>query len=331
MATARRFDIDNAKGIAILLVVFGHIVARQSPADNAWYDVARAAVYRFHMPFFMYLSGYVAGYKAIGAVPPAAYGRFIASRAVRLLVPFFAFGLIVIVGKIVAAQLIHVDNPPEGFLGGLVDLFWTTRQSPSGSVWFMFCLFLFLAATPPLSWLGAGHWPHLAAGALIFATGLPDRLYLNKAAEVGLYFGLGALAGERAERLDQPLRRLGPPLAVLFAGLLVAFAFVPVAWRGVVATATALASIPAIHGLVLGLVGQRASWPCFFGRYSFAIYLLNTIAIGVAKGVMLRFLPWDGRNFLLFFPVLMLAGVFGPIIVKLTLFRLHPMIDRMTD
>ena len=331
MATARRFDIDNAKGIAILLVVFGHIVARESPADNAWYDIARAAVYRFHMPFFMYLSGYVAGYKALGGVGRDAYPRYLSSRAVRLLVPFFAFGLVVLAGKMLAANIIHVDNRPDGLLSGLVDLFWTTRDSPSGSVWFMFCLFLFLALTPPLGWLGAGYWPHLVLGVVVFATGLPARLYLNKAAEVAVYFAIGALAGERAERLDAPLRRLWPLAMAGFAVLLVGHDIAPGAWRGPIAVATAVLSIPAIHGAVLALHGQAPSWSAVFGKFSFAIYLLNTIAIGVAKGVMLRVMPWHGTNFLLFFPVLMLAGTAGPIIVKLTLFRLHPTLDRMTD
>jgi fucose 4-O-acetylase-like acetyltransferase len=328
---ARRLDIDTAKGIAILLVVFGHIVARESPADNAWYDYARAAVYRFHMPFFMYLSGYVAGYLALGSVSAAAYPRFLRARAVRLLVPFFAFGLLVLVGKMLAARFIHVDNRPSGVLDGLVDLFWTTRQSPSGSVWFMFTLFLFLALTPPLGWLRWGVWPHLALGLAVFVTGLPDRIYLNKAAEVAVYFALGALAGERAERLDAPLARLGPFLLIPFAALLVGFEFVPRAWREPVAVATALVSIPAIHGTVLALYGQRNSVWTFFGRYTFAIYLLNTIAIGVTKGVMLRVMPWDGANFLVFAPVLMAAGTVGPIIAKLTVFRLHPTLDRMTD
>ncbi len=328
---ARRRDIDTAKGIASLLVVFGHLVARESPADNAWYDYARAAVYRFHMPFFMYLSGYVAGYLALGSVAREAYPGFLRSRAVRLLVPFFAFGLLVLAGKMLAAHVIHVDNRPSGALDGFVDLFWTTRQSPSGSVWFMFTLFLFLALTPPLAWLRAGFWPHLALGLVVFATGLPDRIYLNKAAEVAPYFALGALAGERAERCDAPLARFGPMLLLPFAALLVGFEVAPRGWREPVAVMTALVSIPAIHGTVLAVHGQGRTVWTFFGRYTFAIYLLNTIAIGVTKGVMLRVMPWDGPNFLLFAPALMAAGTFGPIIAKLTVFRLHPTLDRMTD
>ena len=41
-----RTDIDRAKGLAILLVVFGHLMARGYPAGNAWYDQAKDIVAR---------------------------------------------------------------------------------------------------------------------------------------------------------------------------------------------------------------------------------------------------------------------------------------------
>lgn len=52
-------DIERAKGLAILLVVFGHVVAREAPAGNEWYTFSKSAVYSFHMAFFMFLSGLV--------------------------------------------------------------------------------------------------------------------------------------------------------------------------------------------------------------------------------------------------------------------------------
>ena len=55
------------------------------------------------------------------------------------------------------------------------------------------------------------------------------------------------------------------------------------------------------------------------GRASLAIYLMNTIAIGLTKGLMLKLLPWHGINFLLYFPLLTLAGVALPMVAaKLT-------------
>ena len=78
----RRTDIDRAKGLAILLVVFGHIVARADPAGVDWYEPLRRAVYAFHMPFFFYLSGMAAVCASGVFVAPAGWGRFAADLAV---------------------------------------------------------------------------------------------------------------------------------------------------------------------------------------------------------------------------------------------------------
>lgn len=46
-------DLDVGKGMAIFLVVLGHIVARQiKPAGNDWYLSAQIGLYSFHMAFF---------------------------------------------------------------------------------------------------------------------------------------------------------------------------------------------------------------------------------------------------------------------------------------
>src|SRR5689334_2199437 len=48
----RLTDIDRAKGLAIILVVFGHLVPHGTlPQGQEWYDVLWVAIYRFHMPF----------------------------------------------------------------------------------------------------------------------------------------------------------------------------------------------------------------------------------------------------------------------------------------
>ena len=67
----RRLDLDRAKGYAILLVVAGHLVANTAPEGAGWYEPLRYALYRFHMPFFLYLSGTVAVLSGVLAAPPA--------------------------------------------------------------------------------------------------------------------------------------------------------------------------------------------------------------------------------------------------------------------
>jgi hypothetical protein len=61
------------------------------------------------------------------------------------------------------------------------------------------------------------------------------------------------------------------------------------------------------------------------------IYLGNTIFIGLAKGVLLHFVSWDGAHFLPFAAALMASGVFGPVALKQAVFRQFRVLDRLTD
>src|SRR6478735_6063336 len=81
----RRLDIDRAKGLAILLVVAGHLVAHDSPDGITWYEPLRYLLYRFHMPFFLYLSGTVAVLSGVLTAPPTSWPRQALRRAERLL------------------------------------------------------------------------------------------------------------------------------------------------------------------------------------------------------------------------------------------------------
>ncbi len=87
MAYRYRPDIDRAKGLAILLVVFGHLMSSGYPRGNAWYDTAKDIVYTFHMPFFIYLAGCTFFYGGNAENPKPDYPRFLSRRAQRLLVP----------------------------------------------------------------------------------------------------------------------------------------------------------------------------------------------------------------------------------------------------
>ena len=86
-----------------------------------------------------------------------------------------------------------------------------------------------------------------------------------------------------------------------------------------------------IHGLARRAWMQKSKLLDIFGRYSFSIYLLNTIGIGVAKGVLYLFMNWHGPRFMIFLPILLLAGLVGPIIVKAQIFRRIPFLDKITD
>ncbi len=329
-ARERRLDLDRAKGIAILLVVLGHIVAAAPPAGAEWWDGPRYALYRFHMPFFLYLSGYVAWLSGGVSFPPAQTRRHAARRAQRLLLPFFLLGLIVLVGKLVAQDLVHVDNRAAGLLPGLRDLVLTTEDSPATFIWFLLVLFLCAVLAPPV-WRMAGTPGLLAAGLVLMALEPPAIAYLDRFARHALFFAVGVAVAQHQALLLPVFTAWLPGWWVVFATTLAAAlaGWLPGDWSLLVC---GLAAIPALHGLVRTPVLSRQTWPLALGRYTMAIYLFNVIAIGVVKAALLQLgVPWTAAGFWIHAPALTLAGVALPILFKRLVLRRAPAFDRMTD
>lgn len=311
-AGGRRFDIDQAKGLAILLVVFGHLIANGYPPGNAWYDTAKDIIYSFHMPFFMYLSGYV--FSLTDKQRSADYGALLRDRALRLLVPFVLFGLVIVTGKYAFHFFVYVDDPPHSFPDGLKALVVETASSPALSIWYIYVLFLYSAATPLLWRLGL-RWPGVAVlGAALFCVPAPDWLYLDRAASYLLFFALGGVMATHRFRLEPWYERLLPLWLALFA-LTLATQWMPLPDKARLLIC-GIAAIPALHGLVRsGLFAEKGLLQRL-GDNAFAIYLLNTIMIGLVKAGYLQVAPLAGMAAL---PALLLffaAGTLGPILVR---------------
>ncbi len=329
-ARRRRLDLDAAKGIAILLVVSGHIVATTPPDGVQWYDTLRYALYRFHMPFFLYLSGYVAGLTGVLSAPPAGWPRLVRKRAARLLPPFLLVGLLILAGKLAAMQLAFVDNAPNGLWGGLASLFWHTANSPATSVWYLLVLFIATVAALPVVRL-AGTTGLLLAFLALQPLPVPPVMYLDRFASHAVFFALGAWVAMREDQL-LPLfgRWLGLWWLAFLASLVAAVAGLMGPRLALLVCGTL--AVPALHGLVRTQAVARLRWPLWLGGYSMVIYLFNTIAIGMAKAaLLLAGIGWTAAGFWLHAPLLMLAGVALPILGKQLVLRHVPPLDRMTD
>ncbi|WP_372617772.1 acyltransferase family protein [Falsiroseomonas sp.] len=329
-ARERRLDLDRAKGVAILLVVVGHIVAAAPPVGAEWYDWLRYAIYRFHMPFFLYLSGYVAWLSGALSTPDSAMPRYTLRRAQRLLAPFLLLGVVVLLGKLLAERFVHVDNQPAGLLAGLRDLVVTTEDSPATFIWFLWVLFLCSVVAPPV-WRRVGTVGLLAGGVVLLAVELPDIFYLERFARHALFFAVGVAVAQHEARLLPRFAALQPLWWAVFLASLAAamLGWLPGDWSLLVC---GLAAIPALHGLMLAPAAARQGWALLLGRFTMAIYLFNVIAIGVVKAVLLKAgVPWTAAGFWIHAPALTAAGVVLPILGKVLVLRRLPALDRMTD
>jgi fucose 4-O-acetylase-like acetyltransferase len=331
-STGRRPDVDRAKGLAILFVVFGHIVARADPLQVHWYEPLRRAVYAFHMPFFLYLSGLVAVFSGALFTPPQDWQVLLAVRAQRLLIPFLALGLLIICGKSIAEQLVYVDNQVTSLFTGITNLLWHTQDSPALSIWYLFVLFTLSIAAPVLVWANHGRLNYLLIlGLFIYCIPLPAYLYLDHIGEYTIFFALGACAAHQEKNWISFVDRTWP---ILFFLWLLALALIagfgkdwPVRFE---LLPVGILSMAALHGLVRHLPVTLASIFNWLGRNCFMIYLFNTLFIGFSKGLLLRLTDWNGGHFLFFAVILMTSGTFGPILLKQYVFRRVEILERYT-
>jgi fucose 4-O-acetylase-like acetyltransferase len=115
ISATRNLHVDAFKGFAILLVVLGHAIQVNVPDfDN---NLLFRVIYSFHMPLFMFLSGYL------------AWGRNIdlKRRFVQLVIPFISWYL-----------LGYLFNRSIGFTDYIIR--WV--KSPDWGLWFLWVLFL---------------------------------------------------------------------------------------------------------------------------------------------------------------------------------------------
>ena len=114
----RNLSIDAIKGLAIVLVMFGHVFVHNNMEDPYVYDFIKAV----QMPLFIIISGYLCGQgRKISDIK--TYGKVIGKRAVAYMVPFFAW-----------LTVMHLDNLAEAYKTIFIQLDY--------GLWFLGVLFI---------------------------------------------------------------------------------------------------------------------------------------------------------------------------------------------
>lgn len=335
-------DITLAKGLCILLVVTGHTLAGGVSLGNEWFSDVVLRLYLFHMPFFMFLSGFL--YFRPGRIESISLKSWEHARkqAVRLLLPFFFLGLVVLVGKFAMQNIVHVDNVPESFSSGLVKLFWETDHSPAMFIWYIYVLFFYTVLSPliyPYFKEKFVYW--IALGLIIYFLPYVHYLYLDRIAQYFIFFVIGGAIrqneGKYLEAIDR--KYLLWALIPVFLAILILVPFKPYLHSSVGMLIVGLMSIPIMHGLARRTLamgknrGTENANPLaqFFlniGVYSYLIYLFNVITIGVIKGVLFKFTDWNGWHFWYFLPILIAGAIIGPILAEKLILQHIPFIRK---
>lgn len=328
MAQKARFcDIDRVKAVAILLVVIGHILDPRSPA---WWQTLRFDIYNFHMPLFMYLSGYVY-FRAVNKPNHSGFFAFCFERANRLLVPFIVFGFIVINVKFFARSYADLRRSDFSYFDGFRYLILDTSHNPAFDLWYLFVLFVFSVGSYHIMRRDRLYLFCLLAAGLfaysIFAYyeprgGMTDDLYLDHICWFYVFFVLGATACAWREELVSAQKAAWPFAALLFIGseFLMnneTFAFAS-GWRFLFIGSF---SIVFLHGMMLAVNPNHESLTRAISESTLLIYLLNSIIIAGVQQTLYKTAYVTNRPYVLQAAFLVVAATIIPIVLRRIIFR----------
>ncbi len=322
MSHYRFKDVDQVKGFAIFLVVAGHLTLRSRPMGNEWYIVFEGMIYQFHMPLFMFISGFIMYYSFPEIISLKDFFKYLAKKFMRLMIPFFLFSFAIIIGKYAAQNFLFVDNPPESLLSGLSLIFLRPSISSGRSLWFIYVLFEYYVIFSILILLLKDRiYFLLIFGAFLYFFYLEDifipstKLFaFHYLKQYFLAFSLGIVACKNKDLYFKMIYIYRNIFLIAFICSFIVY-FLDIR-AGISKLIIGLVSIPAIHSIIIKLNIEENGFLGILGKYTFSIYLLNTIVIGTAKGIILRIITWDGINFLFIAPVLLILGIWVPILVN---------------
>jgi fucose 4-O-acetylase-like acetyltransferase len=132
----RLIYIDQMRGIAILLVIMGHLIQFNGLGTN---NPVFEFIYSFHMPLFFAISGYI-GFKTIRIYNLRSYIAFVGRKFRALMIPLLVWSLFV--EKYVFTETWTVLSPLD-----FINVFFRP------SLWFLSMLFYIFVLFGLLSWI----------------------------------------------------------------------------------------------------------------------------------------------------------------------------------
>ncbi len=307
MIAARQGWIDTARGIGVILVVYGHtlrgLVRAGVVPDGAVADGMDFTLYTFHMPLFFFLAG-------MNVPHSLARGRgsFLRNKLWTVAYPYLLWSLIQGGISVVLARDANIPIYPRDLA-----MIWFR---PIAQFWFLYALMIchLLIVLVPDRRVLVG----LAiAGSVAFQV-LPARPDLALTLHHLPLYVVGILGGAAVTRW-RPFGWGGVALVWVGFGVAVLFAEV---WQDHDGWAAIPACVLGVWGVVAiskRLEEHGTGWLELVGRMSMTIYVMHILAASGVRMVMLRLgIP---ANPVLYVVVCTTAGVVAPMVAHVALQR----------
>jgi fucose 4-O-acetylase-like acetyltransferase len=270
--------VDIVKGIAIILVVYGHTA--QGMQHRNWWSGPKAVfsdefIYSFHMPAFFF----VAGLFAMGSIAKRGSWRFTLEKIKTILYPYLLFAIL--------------DPPIEPLIGRFKtssqpfhwDSFLTSVTSGEAS-WFLFTLFICLMlalltkAVPP--------WLRFSVAALLGLLPLSGPPFLGRIVHEFCFLALGMWVGNGIYRLRQissTTAAVGFLLLTVFQATMIYRFGAASLWTYIELGVTGTAALFLLSALIEDFApGKILAW---VGRASLAVFLISPYVQGATREILL--------------------------------------------
>jgi len=275
LAPGRTAWVDYAKGIGIVLVVFGHVLrglhAAKLPMDEALFQRVDSVLYSFHMPLFFFLAGLF----FFDSLSRRGARGLLANKLDTIVYPYLVWSLLQGSFEVVLSQWTNGKTGWDDVL---------RLWEPRAQFWFLGALFLtVLLGTLFYGRLKRHELSYILPSAVLMyalAGNLVHPSVFDQTMTYFVFFALGVAAPPLLQRIVDRAALAAPLSLAVFAGL--AWHFHAVAGRrytdlGLEAGALALAGIALVVTCSQWLAGGRWTLLRRLGEASMVIYLVHIL------------------------------------------------------
>lgn len=184
-----------AKGVGISLVVIGHFYFPDHQPDM-WIKI-RKIIYLYHMPLFMFLSGFLYVHKSPTISCINDYKLFIKKKLKRLMLPYLSMGICVALLKFIFQKFSvlgqSIDHQFYMYLLFNPEAYFTVSGGYARFLWFLYTLFVIFAIFPVLEIIFKNHIYILIFALLLSYFEYPAYFCINHAIYYLPHFTFGAI------------------------------------------------------------------------------------------------------------------------------------------
>ncbi|MDY2587076.1 acyltransferase [Winogradskyella aquimaris] len=289
-------------GITILIVIYGHMLFDGNLPS--WYIKSRLIIYRFHMPVFMFISGFIISYSYKPVNNLLEYWYMVKRKLLKFAPTYILLAIIFILLKILINGASSDQTRKDIYYAIFIPI-----QSPSGFLWYIYVLMQFYIIFPLLEWIANKNILLLIIlGFAIHFIDVTSMFNLDLFAFYFIFVAFGIVANRYYNIFKTFFKKIGIIIISLII-ILSCFNHMPSKLPfGILA-------IPSIYYLSLILAKYKiGTYLSFLGKNAYQMYIWHTLIMGFVYIFFTRILNLEVSIIILM--IVFASGVIMPILIK---------------